>query len=413
MNQSEDFIMKCPNPQHTKNLSQVCFDEFCKEQRLCCHECIQSGKHFSHPHNLQELPFLFEHIEKTKQQTDNFINKLNTKMDYVYQFYSLLIGGIRSKYQMSKIQFLTLNFDEIDSFVLQIIHFKSFELYFQKLFQQFILKIQDFMKELQNELDLTSVKYYQISKFNLMKSEEYYKKGYKLYWDDKKFDEAINLFDQALNLNQQHLLSLWCKADSLRILGQYNESTIWALQFIIYQRHKQIFNLLADILRLIGQYHEAVLWADRALSVDPNHFNSLFTKADSLRILGQYDEAVIWADKALLLNPKQRDSLCTKAESLRGLGQYDEAIISADQALQVDPKHCSSLYIKEAMKVIETSLKINPTHFDSLKIKGACLQDQSLYKEALIFYDKALKIDSNNQWTKKRKNECLNALKNK
>ena len=36
MNQYNDLIIKCPNPEHANNVKLVCFDESCKADRLYC-----------------------------------------------------------------------------------------------------------------------------------------------------------------------------------------------------------------------------------------------------------------------------------------------------------------------------------------------------------------------------------------
>ncbi|CAD8204441.1 unnamed protein product [Paramecium octaurelia] len=414
MNQFENITVKCPNPEHTKNVKYVCFDESCKEQRLYCHECIKIGKHVTHLQHQEELPFLFEHISRIEKESDDLINRINKQMDLIQNDFFLLIGGIRSEYQISKQQLHNLNLEQINSFLSQSIHFKQFELTIEKLLQELIKEFQDQITKLKNDLNLFALDYYQISKSNIEKSEELFKIGYKLYRDDK-YEEAIEIFDQALNFNSNHQLSLVTKAESLKMLHQYNEAIIWADKALqVNSNHYISFYTKADSLRGLNQYNEAILWIDKALQINPKDFYSLFTKADSLRMLEQYTEAIIWAEKALQINPQHCFSLYTKADSLRMLDKYSEAIIWANKALSVNPKHCNSLYTKgnslrqlkkykEAMEVIEQSLKINANHFDSLRIKGECLHDQKQYQQALVFYDKALEINSNHQWTQNRK----------
>ncbi|CAD8215481.1 unnamed protein product [Paramecium octaurelia] len=196
MNQCEDIIVKCPNPEHTKNVKQVCFDESCKEQRLYCHECIKIGMHVTHLKHQEELPFLFEHISRIEKESDNLINRINKQMDLIYNDFFLLIGGIRSKYQISKQQLLNLNFQQINSFLSQSIHFKQFELTIEKLLQELIKEFQDQIKKLQKDLNLFALDYDQISKSNIEKSEELYEIGYKLYWNDEQI--ICQLFDDVL-----------------------------------------------------------------------------------------------------------------------------------------------------------------------------------------------------------------------
>ncbi|CAD8079958.1 unnamed protein product [Paramecium primaurelia] len=354
MNQYHDVTIKCPNTEHTQNVTLVCFDESCKGERLYCHQCIKNGNHISHPQNQEELPFLFEHIQRVEKECADLIHSMNQQFDLVNHDFQLLIDGIRSKYQITKQQLLNLNSKQINSYLSQSIYFRQFEFTTIQLVQQLTNEIKSQIQKLLSDLQLNELNYYQFSKLNLNKSEELYQRGYKLYLNDKKFDEAIKIFDQALALNSRHQLSLWCKADSLKMLGYYNE---------------------------------AIIWTDKALQLDPRHCNSLYSKAESLKMLGLFNEAILWADKALEVDPKHCHSLYTKGDSLRLLKKYNEA-----------------------MKVIDYSLQINPNHLDSLRSKGACLQDQKHYQEALIFYSKALAINSNHEWTKNRKNECLKAL---
>ncbi|CAK59172.1 unnamed protein product (macronuclear) [Paramecium tetraurelia] len=391
MNQYNDLIIKCPNPEHANNVKLVCFDESCKADRLYCMHCSRNGIHFSHPQYQYQLSNLFDHIEKIEKECDDLINRLNKQMDFVYQSFYLLIGGIKTKYQISKEQIFNLNSKQINSILAETIQFKSFRSTIEILIQKYSNELQDQIQKLFQDLNLNQLNYYQVSDQDIKKSEELYQKGYKLYWYDHKYEEAIAILDQALRLNSKHQLALWCKAESLKMLDQYNE---------------------------------AIIWADKALQVDPKHFNSLYTKAESLRMLDQYNEAIIWVDKALQIDSKHCNSLFTKASSLRGLGQYNDAIVWADKALQIDSKHCNSLSTKsvslrmlksyeEAIAVIDQSLQVNPNHLDSLWSKGKLLQDQNQYQEALMCYDKALKIKENHQWTKDRKNECLDAIKKK
>ncbi|CAD8182688.1 unnamed protein product [Paramecium pentaurelia] len=399
MTQYNDLIIKCPNPEHQNNVKLKCFDESYKADRLYCMQCSRNGIHLSHPQHQYQLPNLFDHIEKIDKECEELINRLNKQMDFVNQQFYQLIGGIKIKYQINKEQIFHLNSKQINSILAETIQFKTFRQTIEILIQKSSSELQEQIQKLYQELYLTQLNYYLISDQDIKKSEELYQKGYKLYWYDHKYEEAIAILDQALSLNSKHQLALWCKAESLKMLDQYNE---------------------------------AIIWVDKSLQIDPKHFNSLYTKAESLRMLDQYNEAIIWVDKALQIDSKNCNLLFTKASCLRGLGQYNDAIIWADKALQIDSKHCNSLSTKsnnliqligislrmlknyeEALIVIEQSLQVNPNHLDSLWSKGKCLQDQNQYQEALICYDKALKIKENHQWTKDRKNECLEASKKK
>ena len=51
---------------------------------------------------------------------------------------------------------------------------------------------------------------------------------------------------------------------------------------------------------------------------------------------------------------------------------------------------------REALINFDKALKIDPAFFDSLVNVGNCLQKIEAYEEAISFYERALKIDGNN-----------------
>ncbi|CAD8108056.1 unnamed protein product [Paramecium primaurelia] len=85
MNQNNDAKIKCPNPEHLDNIKFACFNESCKADRLYCFQCIKNGTHISHPQNQQELPFLFEHIQRIEKQCEDLIKNLKKIINAAHQ----------------------------------------------------------------------------------------------------------------------------------------------------------------------------------------------------------------------------------------------------------------------------------------------------------------------------------------
>ncbi|CAD8144924.1 unnamed protein product [Paramecium pentaurelia] len=235
----------------SKNVKLVCFDESCKGERLYCIQCIKNGINVSHPQYQEELPKLFVHIQSIEKECDDVINRMNIQMDLLQQEFYLLFGGISSKYQISKQQFLNLNSQQMNSYLEQSVHFRSFEFKIIQLLQQFKNEFQFQIQKLLHELQLSELSYYQISNLYLTKSEELYQKGYKLRIQDnskdKKHYEVIIIFDQALSLNSKHQKALLCKADSLRSLCQYDDAII--LEIKLYKQIQSIvFHYVLKVL---------------------------------------------------------------------------------------------------------------------------------------------------------------------
>jgi len=84
------------------------------------------------------------------------------------------------------------------------------------------------------------------------------------------FQEALDLLNQALEIDPNHILALNNKGNAL--LG-------------------------------LGMHEEAIIWYDKTLEVDPNYIYALNNKGYALYGLEQYDEAIVWIDKALEVDP--------------------------------------------------------------------------------------------------------------
>ncbi|CAD8179259.1 unnamed protein product [Paramecium pentaurelia] len=154
MNQNNDAKIKCSNPEHFDDVKFACFNESCKADRLYFFQCIKNGTHISHPQNQQELPFLFEHIQRIEKQCEDLIKNLKKIIDAAHQQFNLLIEGIRSKYKKSKQEFLTLNSKQMNSFFTQSIQFNSFEKIILLQTQQSLKDFQDSIEKSLSDLKL-------------------------------------------------------------------------------------------------------------------------------------------------------------------------------------------------------------------------------------------------------------------
>ena len=106
------------------------------------------------------------------------------------------------------------------------------------------------------------------------------------FYNNQKYDEALQYFDKALTIDPSSVNALNNKGTALDHLKRYNE----ALQFY-----------------------------DKALSIDPSSVNALNNKATTLDHLQRYDEALQFYDKALSIDPSSMKALNGKASILAEL----------------------------------------------------------------------------------------------
>ncbi len=131
--------------------------------------------------------------------------------------------------------------------------------------------------------------------------------------DEGKFEEAIDFYNKALEINPQDIVALANKGTALDQLGRHEE---------------------------------AMKCFDKVLEISPNDEEALNNKGGLLIKMGKYGEALNFFDKVLALNPHNFVTHYNKGLALGNLGRYEEAINSYDEALKIAPDYALALYGK-------------------------------------------------------------------
>jgi tetratricopeptide (TPR) repeat protein len=224
-----------------------------------------------------------------------------------------------------------------------------------------------------------------------------------------KYEEAITLYDKALEIDPKEVNVLTNKGVALDDLGRYEEAITWYDKALAVNPMDvdTLFNKGVAFTKL-GRYGEAITLYDKALKVDPKFANALFNKGVAFYQLGKIEEAISWFDKALEIDPKAVDALYNKGLALTEADRYEEAITLYDKALTIDPSYARALTSKgtalynlgkheEAITWYDKALTIDPKAVDALINRGAALDTLGKKQEALASLDKALTIDPTNQ----------------
>jgi len=226
-----------------------------------------------------------------------------------------------------------------------------------------------FNEEKSNEIDLFFEKYYKDP------VDTFLNKGGTLF-EEGKYKEAIIIYNRALKINLEDLDLLFYKALALFKLGKYKETI-------------RIYN--------------------KILKLDPRHLGAIQNKSLTLVILGlnlyelnKYNEAIDVYNKALRINSKYPEIFFYKGEALYKLKKYKESIREYNKSLKIDKEKDRIQLIPENLEQLirddgsNLDYFSNPDYFFTLYKKGSALFNLGRYREAIVSFDKALKIDSNN-----------------
>jgi tetratricopeptide (TPR) repeat protein len=154
-----------------------------------------------------------------------------------------------------------------------------------------------------------------------------------------KYDDAIQAYDKALELNESHIAALAGKGEALWNTGRYNESLL---------SFDEVLNLSPYYVRAwvgkgvalhgLGDFNESRRSYDMALEIDPTFAMAWNDKAWLFYKQDMYQEAVDYSDRAIkILNKNLAATMDTKAVALEKLGKNDEALQCIDRALELIP----------------------------------------------------------------------------
>jgi tetratricopeptide (TPR) repeat protein len=115
--------------------------------------------------------------------------------------------------------------------------------------------------------------------------------------------------------------------------------TIFFLLYSISFSGEKVEELVKQGKSLVSQmnFEEALKYFDRALEIEPENIEALDCRGLTLYHLKKYEEAIVCYDKILTINQKCSCAWCDKGKALEALERYDEAIECFDTTVKLDP----------------------------------------------------------------------------
>lgn len=220
-----------------------------------------------------------------------------------------------------------------------------------------------------------------------------------------RFEEAIQCYDKALEMNPNQPETWFNKGNSLGSLHRLDEAIKCHDKAIeINPNHPMGWNNKGAVLHELGRFDEAIQCHDKALEINPQDIDAWNNKAVSLAGLGRFEEAIRCCDKALEINPNKLFAWINKGTSLRRLGRFHESIQCHDRALEIDPRHAGAWNNKgvsliklgnfdQAIECYNKALEINPQYVDAWYNKGNYFIKTGHPYEAIKCYDKTLELN--------------------
>ena len=180
---------------------------------------------------------------------------------------------------------------------------------------------------------------------NQEKIDELGNAGVDLFYESK-YTEALNKFEEILELDNQNCEAMLWKADCLDLLRRHEESIDSYTDAIdcepnnktLYYNRALTYESMFDFSSAINDYNQAI-------SMDPED-QQIPSNEDVMENLGialgenqQYDSAITVFKTIFEMNPKNSDSQYNIGYAFKKKGELDSAKVYLGKAVEMNPEH--------------------------------------------------------------------------
>ncbi|GFE68601.1 tetratricopeptide repeat protein [Chroococcus sp. FPU101] len=257
-----------------------------------------------------------------------------------------------------------------------------------------ILEIEDLISERYQTLENKAALWFEVGR---------------IYAAEQNWEEAIQSYDKAIELQPDNYNALNLRGIALRELGRLEEAIVSFDQAIEIQSNDSVaWNNKGIVLHKLGRFDESIQSYKHALALKADDHNSWFFLGYALLDLGQFAEAAKSFDTALTLKPDNHDSWFFLGYSLSNLGRLEEAIQSFDTALALKPDDYAVWYFRgitlsnlgqfeEAIQSYDKVLKFKSEDANTYYNKACCYALQENIDQALSNLQQAIALDQQYQ----------------
>ncbi|HKF74749.1 MAG TPA: tetratricopeptide repeat protein [Candidatus Dormibacteraeota bacterium] len=273
---------------------------------------------------------------------------------------------------------------------------------------------------------------------------------------DRDFEEALEDFARALELDPDSASLYAARGQTLRVLGRLEDAlrdfdhaielapdseTALASRGVILQRLGRLDEAVADLsraivlrpsddwalahrgeaYRMMGRYRLAVADFTEAIRLEPSYEFAYASRALARRRLGHHREELADLDRAIELNPDYEWAYAQRGVTHRAAGRHDRAVADFTRAIELDPDyawayanrgvaHRQAGHYPEALADLTRALELDPTSAWALTNRGVTLRQTGRYREALADLEQATTRLPQDAWAIGNRAETLRLL---
>ena len=207
---------------------------------------------------------------------------------------------------------------------------------------------------------------------------------------------------KALNTSDKHPHEQLSKQALVHFAKQQIEEAVvlWQRALELSPDHLETLVYLGSALRSLGNNSAAVGYYERALTLQPAMPDIYYNLGNIQHDLGDWEKAASCYQKALSLRPEFALAAYNLGNICRDQGRLDEAIQCYRHALAHDPEHAASYNnlgnalkhrgeLEQAIPCYEKALHYQPDYPDALYNLGNAFYEMQDFSSAIPWFDKA------------------------
>jgi tetratricopeptide (TPR) repeat protein len=227
-----------------------------------------------------------------------------------------------------------------------------------------------------------------------------------IYLHQGRHDDALQLLHRIMDEETSDLSNLALDISGILIQdNQHQEAVEFLLQALPYdEKNMELLFELAYSYEQLNDTHSAIAIYHRILDADPYCSEIWFNLGQASFNEFRYHDAIEAYDFALTINPKDYFALLQKAHALFQSSQYVQAA-EAYREYAEGTQFTAATYVYEgeswekagqldqAMICYQKAYEMDPKNVDALTGIGICLMEKEQFRDSLLWFERALRVD--------------------
>ncbi|CAC5354899.1 TMTC [Mytilus coruscus] len=240
--------------------------------------------------------------------------------------------------------------------------------------------------------------------------------------------EAVHYYQLAYSLDSQHSVSMLNAARGLRQIGRLNEAVSILDRALGFGRSSEVLDMLGLVYYQMGRYSESVRLFEEILGDNPNNTDVMTHYAQVLANNGDVNKAEHILIDVLNRSPNHTEALHFLSNVLGQLQRHQEALAYLEQAITLeensgDNGELENMYFQhgnhlkdlkqydQALISYQKTIKLNPNRIKALLNIGAIFHLKGDFQVAGRYYENVLQNEPHNSIALKNLEKLQNIRK--